>query len=164
MQLIIAAVLSVVTALIEYTIVGYLKIGEATPHPVLVLGVIWAVVGGIESGLTWAFVGGIALDIVTQRPLGSSAFSLLMAVGAAWVVAGLFVRIRIAAPIAATVPASVIYTMLLLATTTALSPAGFGGPSLDGVLPSAAYDAVLAAILGPLIVAIAAQRPAERVE
>jgi hypothetical protein len=68
----------VVAALAEFTIVPYLKT-EATPHPVLVFGVIWAIAGGLEAGLVWAFVGGLALDILGPRPLGSSAFSLLIA-------------------------------------------------------------------------------------
>ena len=83
MHLIIAAALAVVAALAEFTVVPYLKIGQAVPHPVLVFGVIWAIADGLEAGLTWAFVGGLALDILGQRPLGSSAFSLLVAIGIA---------------------------------------------------------------------------------
>ena len=69
MHLIIAAALAVVAALAEFTVVPYLKIGQAVPHPVLVFGVIWAIADGLEAGLTWAFVGGLALDILGQRPL-----------------------------------------------------------------------------------------------
>ena len=83
MQLVLAAALSVVAALAEFTIVPYLKVGDAVLHPTLVFGVIWVIAGGLEAGLTWAFVGGIALDILGQRPLGSSAFSLLVAIGLA---------------------------------------------------------------------------------
>ena len=58
MKFTIAAALAVVTALIEFTVVPYLKVGDAVPHPVLVFGVITAIIGGLETGLTWAFVGG----------------------------------------------------------------------------------------------------------
>lgn len=165
MHLTLAAAAAVVAALAEFTIVPYLKVGEATPHPVLVLGVIWAIAGGLEAGLAWAFVGGLALDILGQRPLGSSAFSLLVAIGLASIIGGVFARVRIAAPIVATVAASVLYSMLLLATTTALSTAAAAGLPVSAIAPSAVYDTLFAAIVGPLAIAIAARRrDSERVD
>jgi len=165
MHLIIAAALAVVAALAEFTVVPYLKIGQAVPHPVLVFGVIWTIVGGLEAGLTWAFVGGLALDILGQRPLGSSAFSLLVAIGVASVVGSFLGRVRIAAPVIATAIASVVYSMLLLISTTALSTAPITDASLAAVIPSAVYDTILAAVFGPLAVAIVARRrETERVD
>ena len=82
MTLLLAAVGAVVTALIELTVVPYLRIGSAQPHPVLVLAVIVTIAIGVEAGLVWAFVGGLALDVLAQRPLGSTAFALLLCVGA----------------------------------------------------------------------------------
>lgn len=165
MHLTIAAALAVVAALAEFTIVPYLKMGEATPHPVLVFGVIWAIAGGLEAGLVWAFVGGLALDIIGQRPLGSSAFSLLIAVGVGSIIGGLLSRVRIAAPIVAIIITSPLYSMLLLAATTALTTAPLTGAPLEAVVPSAVYDTVLAAIAGPLAVAIVLRRrETERVD
>ena len=74
-----------------------------------------------KSVSTWAFVGGLAVDILTQRPLGSSSFSLLIAVGVGGIVGGFLGRIRIVAPIGATAVASPLYSMLILLTTTALT-------------------------------------------
>ncbi len=165
MHLTIAAAIAVVAALVEFTVVPYLKIGDAVPHPVLVFGVIWAIAGGLESGLAWAFVGGLALDILGQRPLGSSAFALLVAIGAASVIGGFFSRVRIAAPVIATAIASLIYSMLLLAATTALSSSQLSNAALGTIVPSAVYDTVLAALVGPLVIAIAMRRrEAERVD
>jgi rod shape-determining protein MreD len=165
MRLIIAAALSVVAALAEFTVVPYLKIGDAVPHPVLVFGVICVIAGGLEAGLAWAFAGGIALDILGQRPLGSSAFSLLFAIGAASIVGGFLGRVRILAPVIATLIASVVYSMLLLLSTTALSTAPITDSALGAVLPSAVYDTVLAAAFGPLAIAIVARRrETERVD
>lgn len=158
MNLTIAAAVAVVAALAEFTAVPYLKIGEVTPHPVLVFGVIWVIAGRLEAGFTWAFVGGLALDILGQRPLGSSAFSLLIAIGVASVVGGLLGRVKIAAPVVATAIASVLYSMLLLTSTTALTNALFDGGSFAAVIPSAMYDTVLAVIVGPLVMAIVARR------
>ena len=83
MTLLLAAVGAVVTALVELTVTPYLRIGSAQPHPVLVLAVIVTIAVGLEAGLVWAFVGGLALDVLAQRPLGSSAFALLLCVGGA---------------------------------------------------------------------------------
>ena len=165
MHLVIAAALAVVAALAEFTIVPYLKIGTAVLHPVLVFGVVWAIAGGLEAGLTWAFVGGLALDILGQRPLGSSAFSLLIAIGLASVIGGFLSRARILAPVVATAAASPVYSMLLLVAITALSSAPLTAGAFDSVLPSAVYDTVVAAIVGPLTVAIVLRRQqADRVD
>jgi rod shape-determining protein MreD len=165
MQLTIAAAAAVMAALVELTIVPYLKIGGIAPHPVLVFGVIWAIAGGLEAGLVWAFAGGLALDVLAQRPLGSSAFSLLIVIGIAAAIGGLLSRLRIIAPVAATAVASPLYTMLLLATTTALTAATLSADALDTVVPSTAYDVGLALIVGPLAVAIVVRRrEAERMD
>jgi rod shape-determining protein MreD len=164
MQLVLAAALSVVAALAEFTIVPYLRIGDAVLHPTLVFGVTWVIAGGLEAGLTWAFVGGLALDVLGQRPLGSSAFSLLIAIGLASVIGGFLGRVRIAAPVIATAIASPTYSMLLVISTIALSAAQLSTGAFGSVIPSAIYDVVLAAVVGPLAVAFvlrhqAAERP-----
>jgi rod shape-determining protein MreD len=165
MRLIIAAALAVVAALAEFTVAPYLQVGDAVPHPVLVFGVIAALAGGFEVGLACAFVGGVALDILGQRPLGSSAFSLLVAIAVGSLVGGALGRVRIAAPIVATFVASVVYSVLLLVSTTALTTAPITASAMDAVLPSAIYDTILAAIFGPLVLAIVARRrEAERVD
>lgn len=165
MHLIIAAAVAVVAALAEFTVVPYLKIGDAALHPVLVLGVVWVIAGGLEAGLAWALVGGLALDILGQRPLGSSAFAALIAIGIASLLGGLLSRARIVAPIIATLIASLVYSMLLLLATTALTNVPLSDAALRAVMPAAAYDTVLAALVGPLVVAIVLRRrDAERAD
>jgi hypothetical protein len=73
-------------------------------------------------------------------------------------VAGALGRVRIAAPIVATFVASVVYSVLLLVSTTALTTAAIGPAAVGAILPSAIYDTILAAAFGPLVVAIAARR------
>ena len=154
MTLLLAAVGAVVTALIELTVTPYLRIGTAQPHPVLVLGVIVAIAVGLEAGLAWAFVGGIALDVLAQRPLGSTAFALLLCIGGASILARSLVRLRPIVPIFAVLILSIGYSMILLTAFGALgSPPPVSDPVLV-VLPGAIYDAVLAALIGPLTVAV----------
>jgi rod shape-determining protein MreD len=75
MSLLFAAIGATLTALAEVTVVPYLAVGDAKPHLVLVIGVIWTIAAGIDRGVVWAFVGGLFLDALTGRPLGASAFS-----------------------------------------------------------------------------------------
>lgn len=76
----LAAVVATGAALLETTVGPHVAVGGGGPHLVLVLGVVWTVAAGVESGLAWAFAGGLALDVLAQRPLGSSAFALLRTV------------------------------------------------------------------------------------
>lgn len=158
MQLIIAAAFAVAAALAEFTVVRHLRMGDAVLHPVLVIGVVWAIAGGFEAGLAWAFAGGLALDILGQRPLGSSAFAALVAIGIASLIGGLLTRARIVAPVIAALIASLAYSMVLLLATTALTTDPLSDAALAAVVPSALYDTVLAALVGPLAVAIVVRR------
>ncbi len=165
MQLTIAAALAVVAALSEFTVIPYLQFGNAVLQPVLVFGVVWAVIGRLEAGLVWAFVGGLALDILGQRPLGSSAFSLLLAIGVGTLFGAALRRVRILAPVVATLVASLLYSVILLTVTSLLTAAPLSDAATASVVPSAIYGAVLAAIVGPLAVTIALRRrDAERTE
>ena len=137
MTLLLAAVGAVVTALIELTVIQYLQIGSAHPHPVLVLAVIVTIAVGIEAGLVWAFVGGLALDVLAQRPLGSTAFALLLCVGATSLLARSLAHLRPIVPIVAVFLASVAFSMTLFALFSALgSPPATSDPlGLDSRIP-----------------------------
>jgi rod shape-determining protein MreD len=154
MSLLLAAVGAVVTALIELTVAPYLRIGSAQPHPVLVLAVVVTIAVGLEAGLIWAFVGGLALDVLALRPLGSSAFALLICVGGASLLARSLPHLRPIVPIVAVFLSSLGYSMILLATYGALGAPVPSADPLAMVLPGAVYDAVLGAVVGPLTVAV----------
>jgi rod shape-determining protein MreD len=166
MSLLLAAIGATVTAVLEVTLAGqYLKVGNAIPHPVLVIGVIWTIAAGIDGGLVWAFVGGIVLDSLTSRPLGASAFSLLVAVGLARLFAEPLARLRIVAPILAVPVLSIVYSMLILVLGRAGQPVIGAVDPFGLFIPSALYDTVLGIVLGPLIVSLRDRRLAvERVD
>lgn len=165
MSLALAALGAVAAALIELTVIPYLTIAGAVAHPVLLLGLVWAIADGVEGGLTIAFVGGLALDVVAQRPIGSSAFALLLAVGAAAALSAGFGRFRVLAPAVATAICSPVYALTFLALYSALrGPTPIADP-LAAAMPGALYDTVLAALVGPLVVTIVLRRRvAERVD
>jgi rod shape-determining protein MreD len=154
MTQILAAIGATAAALIEFSLVPYLRIGDAHPHPVLVFGVIWTIAVDLEAGLVWALVGGVVLDSLASRPLGTSAFALVIAIGIAVLIARSFIRIRPLAPVIAVPIVSLIYSMILLGLIAAIRPPIVVGDPLAAFMPGAAYDAVLGLIFGPLILSI----------
>jgi rod shape-determining protein MreD len=165
MRYLLAAVGATAAALVELSLVPYLGVGGAHPHPVLVFGVIWTIAIGLESGLVWAFVGGVALDSLATRPLGVSSFALLVSVGGAGVIGRSFVRIRPLAPIISVPVLSLLNSMILFGLLASIRPPVTTSDPIAAFMPGAAYDAVLAVLFGPLIVSIRDRRNAdERVD
>ena len=154
MTLLLAAVGATLTALLELSVGPYLRVGTAQPHLVLVVGIVVTVALGLEAGLVWAFVGGLALDVLVPRPLGSTAFALLLCMGATAVLARFFVRFRLLVPILATLLLSLVYSMILLVAFNALrTPIQVEDP-VALLLPGVVYDTILAAVIGPLAISI----------
>lgn len=165
MQMTIAAALAVAAALAELSAVPYLPIAPAGLHPVLVFALVWTIAAGLPGGLAFAFAGGLALDILAQRPLGATAFVLLVCVGAGAVAGNLLGRVRVVAPVPVAFVLSAAYTGLLVVTVTAILGQAVADDPLRHVVPTAVADTVLAALAGPLAVAVVARRRAvERVD
>ena len=152
MSLLLSAIGATIVAVLDVTLGRYLTIGNAAPHLVLVLGVVWSIAAGIEAGVAWAFVGGIVLDSLLGRPLGASAFALLVAVGGARLIAQPMARLRLIAPIVAVPILSLVYSMLILVLGSTGQGAGTVADPIALFMPGVAYDAVLGLFIGPLIV------------
>ena len=158
MGLLFAAIGATVAALFEASLVPFIAVGDAAPHPVLIGGVVWTIAAGIDRGITWAFVGGLVLDSLLGRPLGGSSVALLLAVGGAALVARPFPRLRLIVPIVAVPILSLAYSMLLLGITIAVQP-GFTFPDpIGSFLPDAIYDAVIGMFVGPLAITLRDRR------
>ena len=151
MTLLLAAVGATFVALVELTVGPYLRVGGAQPHLVLVVGIIVTVAMGLETGLVWAFIGGSALDVLAQRPLGSTAFALLLCTGATDILARIFVRVRPLVPVIATALLSVALLDDLVHRVERPRGPHPGRDPVSLVTPSAVYDALLAALVGPLV-------------
>ena len=161
MRLLVAAIATIVAVVLELSLVPFVSIGGAHPHPVLILSVVWTIVAGVEPGLLCAFLGGILLDLLAPRPLGATAFALLIAAGGGAVFARALVRVRPLTPAFAVPIWSLVYSLVLLG---ALSLLGTPivvtapvGPLLGGVV----YDGLLGLLVGPLAVSIRDRRVAE---
>jgi len=154
MTLLVAAIAATVAAIVELTITPYLRVGDAQPHLVFVIAVVWTIAVGLDSGLVWAFVGGLVLDTLAQRPLGSTAFALLVGVGATAILGRSLARIRPVVAIIATLILSLVYSMTLVILFSVLRPPSTLADPLRIVGPGVLYDVIIAAILGPLAVSI----------
>ncbi len=156
-----AAIGATVAAIVELSLVPYLRIGDAHPHPVLVFGVIWAIAAGLEAGLIWAVVGGILLDSLASRPFGASVFALVVSVGLALLIARTFIRIRPLAPVIAVPILSLVYSVVLMSLVAAIRPPVSVADPAASLMPGAAYDAVLGLLFGPLALSIRDRRRQE---
>lgn len=154
MSLLLAAIGATMAALLELSLVQYITVGGAHPHLVLVLAVIVTVAVGFEPGLVWAFVGGVALDVIADRPLGVSALALLISVGGAAALARALVRLRPLAPIIIVGIFSLVNSLIQLGLFGALKISSSVSDPIGVLAPGIAYDLVLAALIGPLAVAV----------
>ena len=98
MSLTLAAVGAVVAAVLQLTIVPYLGIAGAYPDLLLVVAVIATFAWSIEAGMTLAFVGGLMIDLLAPRPIGLTAFTLLLSTGIAAVLGRVIQRGRVLGP------------------------------------------------------------------
>ena len=154
MSLLVAAIGATVAALLEATLGSYFTVGNAHLHPVLVVGVIWTIAAGIERGIVWAFVGGLVLDVLLERPLGASAFALLVAVGGARLFVQPFPRLRTLAPIVAVPVLSLVCSLLIYILTSGASSTAPVADPVSLFAPGAVYDGLLGLLLGPLVVSL----------
>jgi rod shape-determining protein MreD len=161
MRLTLAAVGAVVTALIQLTVVPYLRIGDAQPDLVLVFAVTATVAGNIEAGLVWAFIGGLMIDLLAPRPLGMTSFMLLVSVAIAAGLGRTLDRARYITPIVSVFVASVLSSAMFLVLYGALRGAIPISDPARAILPDALYSTAVAAIVGPIAVALH-QRSLER--
>jgi rod shape-determining protein MreD len=158
MSLVLAAVGAVVAALIQSSILPFTAAGGAGLDLVLVLAVVWTMTVGLDGGLVWAFLGGLIIDVLLMRPLGLTAFVLLIAVGAAWLVGRVSPRAFypvIVATAAVTAGLASVLTVILFGVLRGL-PAGV--EPLSQAVPTALLAGLVAALIAPVPVIIRRRR------
>lgn len=85
-----AALITLIAALLETTVLPELPLAGATADLVLVCAATATIVLGIEDGLVAAFLGGLLIDtLVPDRPLGAATLSLLLVLSLAMIVSRL---------------------------------------------------------------------------
>jgi rod shape-determining protein MreD len=165
MRLTVAAIGAIAAALLEVTLLPALRIGGAQPDLVLVAAVVWTFIAGFEGALVYAFAGGLMLDVLTGRPLGSTAFALLICVGAAAALARVLEPARAFGPAIAMAPLAILYAALPLVVSAAVrGPVAVTDP-VAAVAPKVIADTLLAGLLGGVAIWSRSRRPArERID
>ena len=151
MTILAAALVALAAALVELSVGPHFGVADAHPHLVLVLGVIATRTIGPQVGLTWAFVGGIAIDVLAGRPLGVTAFALIVVSGAAGLVPPSTFRIRLPAAIAL-VPLCSALSSALLSAALGILGTPIATPDLGSLLVATAYDTAVAIIVVPVVI------------
>jgi rod shape-determining protein MreD len=150
MSLVLAAVGAAVAALIQSSILPFTAAGGAGLDLVLVLAVVWTMTVGLEGGLVWAFLGGLIIDVLLMRPLGLTAFVLLLAVGAAWLVGRVSPRafyLVVVATAAITAGIASVLTVVLVGALRGLPP---GVEPLAQAVPTGLLAGLAAAVIAPI--------------
>lgn len=163
MSLPLAAAGAIALALAELSIAPHLQVGGLKPDLVLIAVVSISSVFGLERAIGWAFVGGLMLDLLSAgpyRPLGATAFALLVVAGLAATASRLLPAGRVAVTVALVFLLALLYHLSILAF---LSLTGVSADDpLGASLPLATLDAVLAVPVAVLAILLARRvRPAE---
>lgn len=64
-------------ALLQSTVMPYLKVFGVMPNLMLLAVVAWTLLRGPGEGIVWGFLGGIFVDLLSRAPLGLSALALV---------------------------------------------------------------------------------------
>jgi len=154
MSLTLAAVGAVVAAVLQLTIVPYLGIAGAYPDLLLVVAVIATFAWSTEAGMTLAFVGGLMIDLLAPRPIGLTAFTLLLSTGIAAVIGRVVQRGRVLTPIVLIFGLSFVTDLTFLGLFTALQGKLAVADPVQLILPGAIYSTAIAVVLSPAAMAI----------
>jgi rod shape-determining protein MreD len=163
MNLPLAAAGATALALIELSVLPSIRIAGLKPDLVLVVVVVIAAVFGLDRALGWAFVGGLLLDVLSAgpyRPIGATAFTLLVVAGLAAATVRFVPGGRTAVTVALGFALAVVYHLLVLGFIT-LRGVATGDP-LAAIVPLAVLDAALAVPVVALAVLV--ERRAQRQE
>lgn len=154
MSLTLAAVGSVMAALFQTTVVPYVEVGGGRPDLVLIYVAVVTVVVGLDHGLAAAFIGGLSLDVLASRPLGSTAFIMLLVAGVSAAIARVLVNGRSLATVLAVAITSLASPVLFLVLYGALrGPIPVQEP-FSAIIPDAVYGSVVALLFGPLAISL----------
>lgn len=164
MSLVLAAVGAAVAALIQSSILPFTAAGGAGLDLVLVLAVVWTMTVGLDGGLVWAFLGGLIIDVLLMRPLGLTAFVLLLAVGAAWIVGRVSPRAFYPVVVATTALTAAIASVLTIVLFGVLRGLPAGVDPLAQAVPTGLLAGLAAGLIAPIPVIIRRRRFGDETE
>ncbi len=164
MSLVLAAVGAAVAALIQSSILPFTAAGGAGLDLVLVLAVVWTMTVGLDGGLVWAFLGGLIIDVLLMRPLGLTAFVLLLAVGAAWIVGRVSPRAVYPVVVVTSAVTAAIASTLTVVLFGVLRGLPAGVDPLAQAVPSGLLAGLAAALIAPVPLIVRRRRFGDETE
>jgi rod shape-determining protein MreD len=114
MPRIIFAILLMLLALLQTTVLPMGHVIGLTPDLVLVCLLLWSATREPREGLVWAFGSGLFLDLLTLAPLGSTALALLPVVIIGWLSRSRFFQSGLLFPLLMTMAATLAHGAALL--------------------------------------------------
>ena len=138
----LAAIGATAAALVELSLVPYLRIGDAIRIRCSSSASSGRSHRASRPGSSGPWSAG-SCSTASRRDRSVSAFALVICVGAAAAIARSFVRIRPLAPVIAVPIVSLVYSMILFGLIAAIRPPVVVGDPVATLMPGAAYDAVL---------------------
>lgn len=144
MPRIVFAILLVIMALLQTTVLPIGRFIGITPDLVLVSLLLWSAHREPREGLIWAFGIGVFLDLLTLSPLGSTALALLPVAITGWLSRTRFFQSGLLFPLLMTMVATLVHGLALLV----LAP--FTGNHLN--LIAAVRLSLLGALLNAVVV------------
>jgi rod shape-determining protein MreD len=136
--------LLLLAAVLQVTVMPEFRIGDGGPDLVLMMGVSWTLLAGMDEGLIWVIFGGLLLDVLQGTPLGVVALALVVAVSVPGIALGQIGRGSALLPALAVFVATGIYHLVLLVLYIIIgNPADIGHTLMNVTLPTTVFNAVL---------------------
>jgi rod shape-determining protein MreD len=96
-------------AVLQSSVLSYLRFLDGRPDLVLLAVVAWGLTGRAREAMAWGFTGGIFLDLLSGLPLGTSSLMLTLIAYLVSFWEGRFWEAHLLMPLAVTLIASLIY-------------------------------------------------------
>jgi rod shape-determining protein MreD len=98
-----------ILAVLQSSVLSYLRFLDGRPDLVLLAVVAWGLTGRAREAMAWGFTGGIFLDLLSGLPIGASSLMLTLIAYLVSFLEGRFWEAQLLMPLAITLIASLIY-------------------------------------------------------
>jgi cell shape-determining protein MreD len=145
----LSALFAFVLGVIHAGLAPVLSVGDLRPNLILAGVATVTALSGLDAGIAWAFVGGLTVNLLTTDPLGSVPLGLLLVVGLTTGIGRLLGRHGAVLALLAGALGSLLVDLIGMVVLVLVggAPASQPGSLLALLLPTAAVNAVLAAVL-----------------
>src|SRR5215216_582895 len=145
------AILILLTAMVQATILPSLNVLAVLPDATLVLLLVWSAMRGVPEGAAWAFSIGLCIDVIGLDPFGANSLALLGVAILGGLARRRFFHSNLIVPIVVAVAATFVHALVLLL----IRSSEGGGLPLSAVMRVVFLQALLNSIFVPPLYLIA---------